>query len=210
MTAIYNGSPASITRVQQIHLHNALTALSASPNPAPVGQPVVFTATVTSSGGGVPTGMVTFQEGNVVLAQVPLDANGTARFSTSTLTLGNHVITALYSSDALCAASSGTVTQGIIQNNTPPAQPTGLRATPGPNAKQVTLAWTANPPADNVVAYEVWRATNQGSAYSQIATTTSAAYTDTLQKSGQTRWYYVVARNTAGTRSIPSVKVGNG
>ena len=206
VTAILNGSPASATRVQQIHLYDTLTALSASANPAVAGQPVVFTATVTSSGGGVPTGMVTFQEGTVLLTQVPLDASGTARFSSSTLTLGNHVITAIYSSDTLCAASSGTLTEAIIQNNTPPAQPTGLRATPGPNTKQVTLAWTTNPTADNVTAYEVWRAANQGSAYSQIATTTSASYIDTLQKSGQTRWYYVVARNSSG-RSIPSVKI---
>jgi len=202
VTAIHDQSSANVTRVQQIHLNNSLTALSASSNPAAPGQSIVFTATVTASNGSVPTGMVTFQEGTAVLAQVPLDANGSARFSTSTLTVGNHTITGVYASDTLCAASSGSLTE-VIQ----PSQPAGLRAIPGPNTKQVTLAWTANPPADGVALYEVWRATTEGSNYSQIGTSPGTSFVDTLQKSGQTRWYYIVARNASGNRSIPSVKV---
>ena len=57
--------------------------------------------------------MVTFQEGATVLAQVPLDGSGTASFNTSTLSGGDHNITALYYSDTVFASSSGATTQTV-------------------------------------------------------------------------------------------------
>ena len=80
-----------------------------------VGQSLTFTATITNTGptGVIPTGTVTFQDftyqdltpvTTTLASKVPLDANGQAAVTTSSLTagngfLGNHFITATYSGD---------------------------------------------------------------------------------------------------------------
>ena len=84
------------------------TAVGSSPNPTTFGQSVTFTATVTS-GGGVPAGSVTFTEGATVLASaVAVNAGGQASFSTTTLALGSHVVTASFTGASGWANSSGT------------------------------------------------------------------------------------------------------
>ena len=78
------------------------TALTASANPATVGDSVTFTAVVGTAGTGTPGGTVTFTiDGQ---AQDPVDlaiVNGEdiATFATSTLTQGSHTVTAAYSGD---------------------------------------------------------------------------------------------------------------
>lgn len=112
ITAIYNGdpnfSPGQVTLVQKIHAHGSITVLNSSPNPSTPGQAVTFTATVSSAdmGFGPPTGFVTFMEGKTSLAQLPLNASGIATFSTSALSRGTHIITAIYNSDLFFAMSS--------------------------------------------------------------------------------------------------------
>src|SRR5262245_30708356 len=73
-------------------------ALASSVNPAAVGQTVTFTATVTAvaPGAGVPTGNVTFRDGNVILGIIPVGADGTARITGSFGAAGTHTITAFY------------------------------------------------------------------------------------------------------------------
>lgn len=68
-------------------------------NPSRVGRSVTFTTQVKQSvpGTGVPTGTVTFKDGQKS-ATIAL-ANGVARFTTSKLTAGTHNITASYSGD---------------------------------------------------------------------------------------------------------------
>ncbi len=118
ITALYSGnayfSAGSASLIQKIHTAVPVTMLTATPNPANPGQSVTFTATV-AAGSGTPTGFVTFQEGNIVLAQLPLNVSGAAAFSTSALALGNHTVTAVYASDSVFAASSGSVVQ-VVQN----------------------------------------------------------------------------------------------
>lgn len=73
--------------------------VSSSPNPSPPGQSVTFTATVTPSTSGIPTGTLTFSDnGNALVAQ-PLNASGVATFTTSTLSTGTHTVTGTYSGD---------------------------------------------------------------------------------------------------------------
>jgi CSLREA domain-containing protein len=81
------------------------TALMASPNPVPAGQSVTFTATVTTSGLGTPTGSVQFMDGPTVLQTVAL-TNGSATFSTSFSTPGSHPITAVYQGTPVFAGST--------------------------------------------------------------------------------------------------------
>ncbi len=75
------------------------TTLSANPNPSGYGNNVSFTATVTTGAGTGPlTGTVTFYIDGVVAPGAPIILNqaGVAVFSTNTLTVGVHQITASY------------------------------------------------------------------------------------------------------------------
>lgn len=79
----------------------------------------------------------------------------------------------------------------------PPAQPTGLTATPS-SVTQIDLAWTDN--ATNETAYKVYRSTN-GVDYSQVGTDQAAdanSYSDTTITSGTTYYYKVAAVNAGG------------
>ena len=78
------------------------TALSSSKNPSSFGQSVTFTAKVT---GFSPTGTVTFFDGGMQIGAGTLAA-GTATFTTSSLAVGSHSITAKYGGDPNNVAST--------------------------------------------------------------------------------------------------------
>src|SRR5574341_938608 len=105
-----------------------ITTVSSAPNPSVFGQSVTFTATVTSNppGGGVPTGSVTFSEGATALASgVAVNGSGQAAFSTATLAVGSHVITAAFSGTGNWANSSGDDSAAPqVVNPAPPTQVT--------------------------------------------------------------------------------------
>jgi hypothetical protein len=112
ITASYSGDAnyqaTSGTLLQKVHANATVTTLSSNndqPNPS---QPVTFVATVSSvpSGAGTPTGMVTFMDGTIAIAQVPL-SNGQASFTTASLAMGIHSMRAVYASDTVFAASTG-------------------------------------------------------------------------------------------------------
>jgi hypothetical protein len=106
------------------HIVNSATAattttLASSSNPAVYSQPITFTATVTASGGGVPTGTVTFKDGSTPIWTDTLDANGHAKFSVSNLAFGSHSITAAYAGNANFSASvSSTVVETVNADTT--------------------------------------------------------------------------------------------
>jgi ELWxxDGT repeat protein len=83
-------------------------AVSSSPNPSGFGEAVTFTASLTNGLGPPPTGSVDFKEGNTDLTPggVSLIA-GQATFSISSLGVGSHTITALYSGDSNFPARQG-------------------------------------------------------------------------------------------------------
>jgi hypothetical protein len=87
--------------------------VASSANPALVGQPVTFTATVATTGAGAPTGTVQFRlDGASFGAPQPLVA-GAARLTTSALPAGNHLVTVNYGGDANYQPGSGQVTQAV-------------------------------------------------------------------------------------------------
>src|SRR5207249_4056920 len=94
---------------------NTTTTLSSSVNPSVFGQSVTFKATL-SAGTGTPSGTVQFQiDGNNVGAPIAVQSAGgaiTATFSTGTLTVGTHIITASYSGASNFAGSSGVLAGG--------------------------------------------------------------------------------------------------
>ena len=74
-----------------------MTTIQSSLNPSAQGQPVKFSATVTSPTAKI-TGTVTFTAGTTTLGTVIVN-RGTARLTTSALPLGSNTITATYSYD---------------------------------------------------------------------------------------------------------------
>ena len=87
-------------------------ALTSSLNPAPYGQPVTVTATVTNSDGTTPTGPVVFAEGSTVYGTVSL-SGGAAQIALPALIVGKHKITAQYGGDTSDAADKATLTETI-------------------------------------------------------------------------------------------------
>lgn len=115
ITAVYKGDAnfgvSSQALTEQVNApatrKATTTALSASVNPAQVGQAVTFTATVRdTTGTATPTGTVTFFVGNTMVARVTLDANGKACLTGSFSSAGRFTIRAVYSGDANFDTSS--------------------------------------------------------------------------------------------------------
>lgn len=91
------------------------TAVTSSADPSILSASVTFTATVVQSGGsGSPTGTVTFSDGSTALATAPL-TNGQATFTSSSLSVGSHSITAAYSGDANFTGSTSTALTQFVQ-----------------------------------------------------------------------------------------------
>ena len=90
--------------------------LTSSASPAPAGQPVNFTATVTAPRGApAPTGTIQFQiNGTNWGVATPL-RNGSVSATNSALPPGQHRITAIYSGDPNYQQSSATLTQTVNQ-----------------------------------------------------------------------------------------------
>ena len=105
------------------------TTLVSSANPSTVGQAVTLTATVT---GDAPTGQVDLRRLRRPPRQRDLNA-GVATLVTSSLTVGDHALTATYFGDGTNDTSFGTLTQTVAAPPPPPppATPTPP-ATPAP------------------------------------------------------------------------------
>jgi hypothetical protein len=89
------------------------TGVTSSADPSVFGQPVTFTATVSTAGFGTPSGNVQFfDNGTPIGGAVALNASGQAQVTTSALTVGNHSITVQYAGDVPNGfnASNGTLT----------------------------------------------------------------------------------------------------
>ncbi len=83
------------------------TTLTSSPvSPSNSGTSVTFSASVAGSGACVPTGTIQFNDGGISMGNPVALAAQTANISTSSLTTGTHTITADYSGDANCNAST--------------------------------------------------------------------------------------------------------
>jgi len=117
------------------------TTVVSSANPSISGQSVTFTATVANTNGSAtPTGTVSFRDGGAILGSGAL-SGGVATFTTSTLSVGNHSITAIYlGSSGFGASTAPTLTQVV---NAPPLPAlTGLSPTSGPVGTSVTITGT--------------------------------------------------------------------
>ena len=144
ITAVYGGdtvydASTSAVLTQNVVANSTSTSVTSSANPSALEQSVIFTATVTSSG-GTPTGTVTFMDGSTTLGTETLDGSGQATFSTTVLTPGNHSITANYSGDAnFSASSSPTLTQTVNLGTSS----TAVTSSANPSSFGQTVTFTA-------------------------------------------------------------------
>jgi hypothetical protein len=126
ITASYGGdgnfqTSTSSTLSQVVGMADSSTALTASTNPALIGASVTFTATVSaaSPASGTPTGTVLFQDNGATIDTETLNSSGVATFTTSTLSLGTHPITAVYEGDTDFNPSTSSTLSDAVNNPVP-------------------------------------------------------------------------------------------
>src|SRR6266849_3578312 len=123
-------------RVYQLKQSAAVTVTSSS-NPSVFGQPVTFTATLTPANA---TGTVQFLDGVTNLGAPVTVSNGTATLLTSSLSIGGHSITAVYSGDSNFAGSTGSLpTQTVNQAQSS----TNISSSTNPSMFRQTVLFTA-------------------------------------------------------------------
>ena len=122
-------------RIRKVYLYRIPTVAalvsSAAANSSVIGETVTFTATVTSTEGVPANTTMTFKDGAVTIGSGALDATGTATFTTSSLSLGSHNITASFPDTGILAGSTSPV---LVQ--------TVITVTPGTSSLSMTLLGT--------------------------------------------------------------------
>jgi hypothetical protein len=114
------------------------TSLTSSLTPSFVGQPVTFTATISSTP-TVPDGTPVTFTANGTLIGTGATTSGVARVTTSTLKTGTHPIKATYGGSAIFNASSASVSQVINKYSTA----TTIVSSLNPSSYGQPITWTA-------------------------------------------------------------------
>jgi len=117
ITATYSGNSECIKSTSKAAIHTvnsapSRTTIMSSVNPSLAGQPITFTALV-SSPSTRSTGSVTFTTGTTTLGTALLSWGGKASITTSALPKGTHTIKATYSSTANIIGSAAWVRQAV-------------------------------------------------------------------------------------------------
>ena len=144
ITATYSGDVSNLgstsaALMEYIESAVTKTVVTTSGSPSFVGQPVTFTATVTSTHGTIPDGeLVTFFDGKTAIG-TGATASGVATFVTSSLKAETHTIKAAYPGDDTFEPSSGLVKQVVDKYPTT----TTLSSSPNPSQLGQTVTFTA-------------------------------------------------------------------
>ena len=186
LTAAYSGdgtnSPGtSLAVAEVIGQASGGVTLTASPNPANVGQQVSLTAAVIPSSA---TGAVTFKDGSTSLGTATIN-HGSASFAISSLTVGSHSLTAAYSGDG--TNSPGT-SLAVAEAINPATAGVTLTASPNPAAvgQQVTLTATVSPSSatGTITVYDSVTASSVGSTVT-LSNGIATIFTSTLKQGTQ-------------------------
>lgn len=198
----FDPSSGSLPGGQTI-LASSITTVASSLNPSTFGQTVTFTATVTS-GAGTPTGNVTFIIDGISQSPVTL-VNGQATFTTASLAVGNHPVSANYIGDANFNSSSGSLIGGQTVNNSIPANqapytPSNPIPTNASNNIPITqtLSWYGGDPDGDVVTYTIafWTSDTPPT----VETTNLTSYTPSLISG--TTYYWVITATDGISESV--------
>ena len=130
---------------QVIAKATSTTTLMSSTNPTTFGQSLTLTATVAPQFSGTPTGVVTFKNGTMWLAGVPL-SGGVASFTTTKLPAGSDSISAVYNgSPSFSGNTSALLGQTVNQASTT----TTLVSSLNPSNYTQNVTFTANVTGEN-------------------------------------------------------------
>jgi large repetitive protein len=131
---------SSATLIQDVLAPSGIS-ITSSPNPSTYGTTVTFTVTAPSTGTAPATGMVNILDGSTQIGTVNLAGSpGTATFTTSTLAVGSHSMTAVYMGDSNYGpGTSSPITQVVNQVLTT----TTVAAAPNPGYAGGAIAITA-------------------------------------------------------------------
>jgi hypothetical protein len=134
------GNDAFVAKLS-IATETTKTALSSSPNPSTFGQPVIFTAVVTSGVGTPPDGeTISFMKGKAVLGIGTL-SGGSASFTTSALTVPSDGITAVYGGDP---NFGGSTSKAVKQEVDKATTTTALASSLNPSNAGQSVTFTAS------------------------------------------------------------------
>jgi large repetitive protein len=211
ITAVYAGDvnfapSTSLALTQVVSQAGTTTTVSASPSPSILGQTVMLTANVggVAPGAGTPTGTVTFLDGATVLGTGSLSSAGISTLSTSSLSSGNHNLTASYGGDPNFTASTSASVTFTVQSSSPA---THLVASE-PASATAGIAF-------GVTVTALDTSNNQATSYIDTVTLSStdaqaglpAPYTFTASDHGT--HVFAVTLNTAGTQTISATDTPN-
>jgi hypothetical protein len=138
-------SPATIVTVGK---GTPTIALASSVNPSTYGQPVTFTASVTTGA----TGAVTFMDGATALGTRTL-TNGQASITVSTLAVGTHPITASYAGDSSYLAATSAALNQMVNKGTPVLPPPVVSSPSIPYGGSETITETVPPGVTGPVTF---------------------------------------------------------
>jgi hypothetical protein len=136
----FNGS-ASSALSQTVNKANTSTTVGSSSNPSAYGSSVTFTATISST---TATGTVTFKDGTTTLGTGTV-SSGVATYTTSSLAIGSHSITAVYSGDSnYNTSTSSKLTQTVEQTS---STTVSSSTNPAPANAPITFTAAVSPSA---------------------------------------------------------------
>ena len=148
--ATHSAATGTLSGGQVVNQMTGTVTVSSSVNPSTAGQAVTFTATLPS----IATGTIQFMIDGTNFGTPVTIANGTAASqSTTTLSVGNHPVTAIYPGDANYAATSGTLSGGQTVNavtNHPPVASNVTVTTAYQTSVNIALIATDQDPSDQL------------------------------------------------------------
>jgi uncharacterized repeat protein (TIGR03803 family) len=170
--------------------------LASSANPAWRGQPITFTAALTSMAGAPPDGeLVTFYNGTAVLGSVPL-SNSEASLTTNKLSVGTHPIVSVYAGNTTFTPSTSTTLKQVVSATTPTTTSLTSNHSPSTFGQAVTftsqVSSTVTIPNGGLVTFFA--------GTSQIGTATTTGGVATFNTSTL----------SVGTKTIKATYAGNG
>jgi sugar lactone lactonase YvrE len=142
ITCIYSGdgnyasTPCS-PAIAELVVNPTTSVLTVHPNPVVLGSSTTLTATVTSTGGNIPTGLVTFTDGGVTIGTGNLSA-GVANLPVTFTTTGAHSLSCTYAGDQSDAGSTCNI---VVLDVVQPTIMT-LVDTPNPSIVGQTVTFT--------------------------------------------------------------------
>jgi uncharacterized protein (TIGR03437 family) len=134
-------APALFQVVDEPILLATTTVIASSANPSTTGQTVTFTATVLAET-NTAKGNLQFFDNSELLGTVSLE-NGSAQFSTSSLTEGNHWITGVYGGDSAYSGSTSQFLTQVVKAPPKPPSTATITASSNPSSFKEPVTFTA-------------------------------------------------------------------